>query len=221
MAHKAVHWKLTVDEYAAHDSPESWTSPLPHSALPVPAPPPPTPNPQALVLHPALSPGHALQLDLSFPSEAFRSNPQLTQALLSAPACNPPRREIHVLVAAGALRVRLQVMPRGNPGTPVTVGDILTTVQTHLRQYDEGKAPVEAERYMRRRIATVNGYCAGGARSQRIQAQNVEAERQGRGRIVDHLLGNTQFSGLALERHKPDHHWELKLAVPARYTDRR
>ncbi|KAJ7777677.1 hypothetical protein DFH07DRAFT_936691 [Mycena maculata] len=219
MSLKEVRWKLTVDEYASRDSPESWTSPLsatPHSPVPVP-PPPPTPNPVTLQVHPALSAAHALQLDLSFPSEAFRSNPQLTQSLLDAPACTPPRSQVEIIVglADGAVQVRLESKHCGRRGLPVTVGDVLTTIHKYLRQYDNGRRPIQAEPYMWRRIATVNGYCAGHD-PQRLAA-NMAVEHQGQGRIVDHLLGHTQFAGLDLQAKEPDHFWKLNLKRPARY----
>ncbi|KAJ6573167.1 hypothetical protein DFH09DRAFT_396584 [Mycena vulgaris] len=219
MSPKEVRWKLTVDEYTAQDSPESWTSPLPNHA---PAPPPPTPHPSTepfpptLEVHPALTSSHALQLDFSFPSDAFRRNPQLTQALLDAPACFPPREELCIRIAAGLFKVKLGVQHTGLHGPAVTVGDVLTTVQSELRKYDYGTAPPEAVPYMRRRITTVNGYCEG--RGAAAKAANIAAEREGGGRIVDHLLGHTLFAGLALQLGQPDHCWQLELAIPPRYA---
>ncbi|KAJ7436347.1 hypothetical protein FB451DRAFT_193182 [Mycena latifolia] len=217
MSPKEVHWNLTVDEYAVQDTPESWTSPLP-SPHP---PPPPTPRPAqnlplpaTLEVHPALAPGpQHLKLDLSFPSDAFRRNPQLTQTLLDEPACNPPRADLCIRVAAGLFKVKLGIQHAG--GGSVTVGDVLTTIQSALRQYDHGTAPSEAVPYMRRRIATVNGYCE--RRDSRAKAANIVAEREGGGRMVDHLLGHTLFDGLSLQLGQPDHCWQLALKIPPRY----
>ncbi|KAJ7761819.1 hypothetical protein B0H16DRAFT_539931 [Mycena metata] len=216
MSPKQVHWKLSVDEYVERDSPESWTSPLPPaSQKSVPAPPPlPSHRGEArLQIHPALTPQYALQLDFSFPSDAFRRNPQLTQTLLEAPACHPPRTSLHVRIAAGMFKRRLEVK-HGTSGQPVTVGDVLTKIQAELRQYDYGKAAPEARPYMERRIETVNGYC--NRRDKRLEAANVAAERQG-GRFVDHLLGQTQFAGLTIQLGQPDHYWQLQLEIPPRY----
>ncbi|KAJ7090738.1 hypothetical protein B0H15DRAFT_948518 [Mycena belliarum] len=220
MSQKEVHWKLTVDEYEVHDSPESWTSPLPSPHPSPPATPHPSPNlplPATLELHPALTPDHALQLDLSFPSDAFRRNPQLTQALLNEPACSPPRTDLYVRIAAGLYKAKLGVQHAdGPPGQPVTVGDVLTVVQHALRQYDHGTGPPEAAPYMRRRIATVNGYCE--HRSAGAKAAGIAAERASGGRMADHLLGYTQFAGLTREVGQPDHCWELALQIPPRYA---
>ncbi|KAJ6580093.1 hypothetical protein DFH09DRAFT_1146475 [Mycena vulgaris] len=219
---KEVRWKLTVDEFRSHDSPESWTAPLPspppaHIPDPLPAPRPvhDLPLPAILEIHPALAPAHALQLDFSFPSDAFRRNPQLTQTLLDTPACTPMRPAVYIRVAAGLYEQQWEIVhnPRGQP---VTVGDILTGIQSKLRQYDYGNAPPEAAPYMLRRIATVNGYCEG--RDARNQAANVAAEREGKGRFADHLLGHTMFAGLTLQLGQGDNFWQLELVVPQRYA---
>ncbi|KAJ7171431.1 hypothetical protein C8R46DRAFT_1088378, partial [Mycena filopes] len=246
---KNVHWKLTIEEFAARDSPESWTSPLPTppttppqqspaklpstpprpsgspSTTPLPpSPPSPPPAPQptqnlplpgTLEIHELLTPTHALQLDLSFPSDAFRRNPQLTPALLAAPASSPPRSSLCVRIAAGAYKVELEIGHPEAPGGTVTVGDVLTTVQNALRQYDYN-APAEAAAYIRRRIATVNGYAP--HRDAAARAAIEAAEREGGARVVDRLLGHTLFAGLTLRRNAPDHHWELALVVPERYA---
>ncbi|KAJ7144634.1 hypothetical protein C8R44DRAFT_846327 [Mycena epipterygia] len=220
MPRKEVHWKLTVDEYTEQDSPESWTSALPSPPSTPAALPPPTPRlvqdlplPPTLEVHSALTPGHALKLDFSFPSDAFRRNPQLTPALLAAPACTPARTEVWIRIAAGLVKANLVVTHHGEA---VTVGAVLTTIQGELRKYDYGKAPSEAAPYMRRRIATVNGYCLD--RDRREQAANVAAEQRGNGRFVDHLLGHTLFAGLTLREGQPDHFWQLELAIPQRYA---
>lgn len=220
MPHKEVHWKLTVDEYTAQNSPESWTSELPSPTSTPAVLPPPTPRlvqdlplPPMLEVHPALTPAQALQLDFSFPSDAFRRNPQLTPLLLAAPACTPPRTELCIRIAAGLFKVNLVVTHHGQA---VTVGAVLTAIQGELRKYDYGKAPPEAAPYMRRRIATVNGYCLD--RDGREKAANVEAEQRGNGRFVDHLLGHTLFAGLTLREDQPDHFWQLDLAIPQRYA---
>ncbi|KAJ7484934.1 hypothetical protein B0H11DRAFT_1164377 [Mycena galericulata] len=239
MSPKQVHFRLTVDEYTAHNSPESWTSPLPSPPpTPEPARPPtspssaatdavlpPTPHPasnlplpNALELHRALTPEHALKLDFSFPSEAFRRNPQLTEALLSEPACTPPRTELCIRIAAGAFKSRVEVKHTPDSES-ITVGDVLTRIQTELRQYDYGTGPAEAAPYMRRRIATVNGYCdATRNRNPQVEAANVTAERERKGRIVDHLLGHTLFAGLVPQLGQADHCWQLELAIPQRYA---
>ncbi|KAJ7090743.1 hypothetical protein B0H15DRAFT_978157 [Mycena belliarum] len=219
MSHREVHWKLTVDEFEFYDSPESWTAPLPSTHPSPPATPHPSPNlplPATLEVHPALSPDHALQLDLSFPSDAFRRNPQLTQALLNEPACSPPRAEVCIRIAAGLYKAKLGVQHVGRPGQPVTVGDVLSVVQNALRQYDHGTGPRDAAPYMHRRIATVNGYCE--RRGAGAKAAVISAERAGGGRIIDHLLGNTQFAGLTREVGQPDHCWQLALKIPPRYA---
>ncbi|KAF7341738.1 hypothetical protein MSAN_02072600 [Mycena sanguinolenta] len=249
---KEVHWKLSVEEYAARDSPESWTSPLPSpescsTTLPTPTehsssaatarttpPPPPQPTrnlplPTTLEIHPMLTSTSPLQLDLSFPSDAFRRNRQLTRALLAEPACTPPRNALSVRIAAGLYKVRVQVRHRPTeesavPLTPtddsesdaVTVGDVLTTIQWELRQYDGGATPAEAQPYMHRRIATVNGYSE--RRSAEARTAAVAAESEGGGRIVDHLLGHTMFAGLTLQLGQPDYCWQLKLVIPERYA---
>ncbi|KAJ7192530.1 hypothetical protein GGX14DRAFT_701378 [Mycena pura] len=219
---KNVHWKLAVEEYAACDSPESWTSPLPSVQLP----PTPqlrqdlpllaTPGP-SLDIHPALTPAHALQLDFSFPSAAFRGNPQLTDTLLDAPACTPPRRALVVRIASGLYKKRVEIRAGGRGGGAVTVGDVLTAVQRHLREYDAGPdIPRDAAPYAARRVATVNGFCSG--RPARTQLAHIRAEQDGGPRIVDRLLGHTLFAGLAPMLGQPDHHWQLELAVPPRYA---
>ncbi|KAJ7663448.1 hypothetical protein B0H17DRAFT_1092806 [Mycena rosella] len=221
MSPKEVHWKLTVDEYAAQDSPESWTTPLPSpNSTPLPLPPTPQPTnlplPATLEIHPVLTPASPLQLDLSFPSDAFRRNPQLMQTLLDAPACTPPRADLCIRVAAGLFKVKLGVQHTDAPGEPVTVGDVLTTLQSALRQHDHGTAPPEAVPYMHRRIATVNGYCE--RRNARTKAANVATEQRGGGRMVDHLLGHTLFAGLTIQLGQPDHCWQLALKIPPRYA---
>ncbi|KAJ7144581.1 hypothetical protein C8R44DRAFT_725507 [Mycena epipterygia] len=220
MPRKEVHWKLTVDEYTVQDSPESRTSTLPSPPSTSAAIPPPTPRlvqdlplPPTFELHHALTPTHALQLDFSFPSDAFRRNPQLTPALLAAPACTPASTELCIRIAAGLFKVDLVVT---HYGQAVTVGAVLTAIQGELRKYDDGVAPPEAAPYMLRRIATVNGYCLN--RDPREKALNVAAEQQGKGRFVDHLLGHTLFAGLTLREDQPDHFWQLELAIPQRYV---
>ncbi|KAJ7235005.1 hypothetical protein B0H12DRAFT_1327567 [Mycena haematopus] len=230
---KEVHWKLTVEEYTARDSPESWTSPLPSpetspASIPAstatPSPPHPIHNiplPTTIEIHPFLTPASPLHLDLSFPSDAFRRNPQLTPALLAAPACTPPRTALSVRIAAGMYKVRVQIRhsaaeAENTSGDAVTVGDVLTTIQWELRQYDGGATPAEAQPYMRRRIATVNGYSE--RRSAEARAAAVAAESEGGGRMVDHLLGHTMFAGLTLQLGQPDHCWQLELAIPERYA---
>ncbi|KAJ7892234.1 hypothetical protein B0H13DRAFT_1886879 [Mycena leptocephala] len=224
---KEVRWKLTVDEYVIRNSPESWTSvPLPDASpapTPVPNPPPPPqpnqdlPLPATLELHRSLTPASALQLDLSFPSYAFRQNPQLTQTLLNEPACTPPQAVVHLRISAGVYAAELDVVhtPRGQA---VTVGDVLTAIQNRVRQYDGGHAPPAAAPYMQRRIATVNGYCAAAGRDAPREAANVEAERAGKGRFVDHLLGHTMFAGLTPQLGQPDNSWQVELVVPERYA---
>ncbi|KAJ6553189.1 hypothetical protein B0H19DRAFT_1072668 [Mycena capillaripes] len=212
---KEVRWKLTVDEYVIRNSPESWTSPLPKSG-PLPVgnpPPPPQPNqdlrlPGTLVIHPSLTPALALQLDFSFPSDAFRRNPQLTQTLLNEPACTPPQAFVRLRISAGLYVADLDVA--------VTVGDVLTAIQTRVRQYDYGQAPLEAAPYMHRRIATVNGYCVG--RDARKEAANIAAERQSGGRFADHLLGHTLFAGLTSRLGQPENSWQVELGIPERYA---
>ncbi|KAK7046344.1 hypothetical protein R3P38DRAFT_2873385 [Favolaschia claudopus] len=239
MSAKEVHWKLTVEEYAARDSPESWTSPLPSpetiisplrsdSTPSPPAPPQPTqtlplPTTPTLGINPVLTPANALKLDLSFPSDAFRSNRQLTSALLAEPACTPSRTALIVRISAGLYRAQVQIrhMSRARnsdaPEEAVTVGDVLTAIQRELRQYDTGcTVPAEAEPYLRRRIATVNGYSEN--RSAEARQATVAAEEKGGGRLVDHLLGHTMFAGLTLQTGQPDHCWQLELVVPERYA---
>ncbi|KAJ7169261.1 hypothetical protein C8R43DRAFT_982729 [Mycena crocata] len=214
---KKVHWSVTVEEYTIQDSPESWTSPLPNTPptpylAPVPLPPTAT-----LEVHPALSPAHALQLDFSFPSDAFRCNPQLTKMLLDAPACTPERNVIIVHVAAGVFKENIEVK-HSPSGQAVTVGDVLTAVQHRLRTHDRNGVPPETALYARRRIETVNGYCDG--RDRRAEAQAVAAESQGKERLVDRLLGHTLFSGLELREGKPDNHWKINLETPLRYRSK-
>ncbi|KAF7368254.1 hypothetical protein MVEN_00145900 [Mycena venus] len=223
---KEVRWKLTVDEYVTRNSPESWTSPLPAPSkasitVPIPPPPPqpnqdlPLPGAEGLQIHRSLTAAQALQLDFSFPSDAFRHNPQLTQTLLNEPACNPRQSVVHLRISAGLHTVEFDVVhtPRGHA---VTVGDVLTGIQAHLRQYDRGKAPREAAQYMYRRVATVNGYCS--ARDARKEAATIAAERQGGGRFVDRLLGHTLFAGLSPQLGQPDNYWQVQLAIPERYA---
>ncbi|KAJ6484641.1 hypothetical protein C8R45DRAFT_998883 [Mycena sanguinolenta] len=222
MSHKKeVHWKLTVDEYVIRNSPESWTAPLPNLKEPSPQlPPPPQPNqdlrlPGAIQLHPSLTPTQALQLDFSFPSEAFRQNPQLTQALLDAPACTPKQTVLHLRISAGRFEKGLDIVHPGGDRI-VRVGDVLGTIQKLLRDYDRGRAPLEAAPYMQRRIATVNGYCP--KRDARKEAANVAAEQRGKGRFVDHLMGNTLFAGLTPQLGQPDNYWQVQLMTPERYA---
>ncbi|KAF7345826.1 hypothetical protein MVEN_01604100 [Mycena venus] len=223
---KEVQWKLTVDEYVIRNSPESWTSPLPmpsqaSTTVLIPPPPPqpnqdlPLPGAGALEFHRSLTSAQALQLDFSFPSDVFRRNPQLTQTLLDEPACTPPQCVVHLRISAGFYTVEFDVAhtPRGQA---VTVGDVLTGIQAHLRQYDCGTAPPEAAPYMHRRIETVNGYCHG--RNARKEAATIAAERQGGGRFVDHLLGHTLFTGLSPQLGQQENYWQVELALPERYA---
>ncbi|KAJ7609902.1 hypothetical protein FB45DRAFT_1010148 [Roridomyces roridus] len=212
---KQVRFNLTVEEYHLRDSPESWTSPLP-SKKPIggstlkPAAPTRAGDP-----HPALSPQHALLLDFSFPSEAFRNNPQLTPALLSSTACSTPCRSLDIRIAAssGLYKTRVQVVHSGGGGGSVTVGDVLTTIQNTLRQPDADVDKLAAAvPYTQRRIDTVNGYRF--VRDERAEARRVAEERHAGGRVVDRFLGETQFAGIAM---RPDGCWELKLTKPARY----
>ncbi|KAF7334904.1 hypothetical protein MVEN_02240100 [Mycena venus] len=225
---KEVRWKLTVDEYVIRNSPESWTSPLPvsskASATVLIPPPPPQPNQDlplpvagALEFHRSLTPAQALQLDFSFPSDAFRRNPQLTMTLLNEPACNPPQSVVHLRISAGLHTVEFDVVhtPRGRT---VTVGDVLTGIQAHLRQYDRDKVPPEAAPYKYRRIATVNGYCSARDRDARKESATIAAERQGGGRFVDRLLGHTLFAGLSPQLGQRDNYWQVQLAIPERYA---
>ncbi|KAJ7161890.1 hypothetical protein C8R43DRAFT_991701 [Mycena crocata] len=211
---KSVSFSLSVDEYTAINSPESWTSPLKNQ--------PPTPGPaqdapfraaSGLQMHPALSPAHALKLDFSFPSDAFRRNPQLT-GLLDVPACHPPRDVIVVRIKKGVFKERVEVKHTPS-GRAVTVGDVLTAVQNRLRQRDPD-APIETRPYMRRRIETVNGYRAG-PRDRRAEAQTVAAEAASAARLVDRLLGHTLFKGLQPRSGEPDSYWEINLDKPRRY----
>ncbi|KAJ7669941.1 hypothetical protein DFH06DRAFT_1179664 [Mycena polygramma] len=232
MSPKEVHWSLTVDQYSARSSPEAWTSPLPTppttpETVRVPTLSPETPQsihdlplPGRLEVHPLLTPDNALPLDFSFPSEAFRRNPQLTPALLSAPACTPPRASVCVRIAAGQHKACLQIRHSGTERSTqdvVTVGDVLTTIQRELRQYDNGTAvPAEVEPYMLRRFATVNGYSE--RRSADARKAAIAAESEGGARIVDRLLGHTLFKGLTLQLGQPDHCWQLALEIPDRYA---
>ncbi|KAJ7242185.1 hypothetical protein B0H12DRAFT_1132849 [Mycena haematopus] len=216
---KEVHWKLTVDEYVIRNSPESWTAPLP-AASPPNLPPPPQPNqnlrlPGAIQLHSSLTPAQALQLDFSFPSEAFRRNPQLTQELLDTPACTPKQTILHLRISAGRFEKELDVVHEGESRT-VRVGDVLGALQKLLRSYDGGRAPPEAAAYMQRRIATVNGYCP--RRDARREQANVLTEQRGEGRFADHLLGHTLFAGLTPQLGQPDNYWQVELIVPERYA---
>ncbi|KAJ7660192.1 hypothetical protein DFH06DRAFT_391738 [Mycena polygramma] len=213
---KEVHWHLTVDQYSSYDSPESWTSELPANHVPhTPPPPPPRPNqnlplPGAFSIHPSLMPELALKLDFSFPSAAFRANPQLTRTLLNEPACHPPQSMLYLRISAGHYQANFDV--RNPQHGQVTVGDVLTVIQHRLRQYDHGNAPREAAPYKDRRIATVNGYC-----SIRDRA-TIEAERRAGGRFVDHLLGHTLFAGLTPQLGQRDNCLQVELAIPARYA---
>ncbi|KAJ7624577.1 hypothetical protein FB45DRAFT_84578 [Roridomyces roridus] len=234
MSPRQVHWRLTVEQYSACNSPEAWTSPLPSppqtperpetSALPLPPTPHPSadvPLPPALELHEALTPEGALRLDFSFPSESFRRNPQLTQLLLSQPACRPPRQELCIRIAAGLFKSRIEVTHTlsSSDNKIVTVGDVLTRIQAELRQYDYGAAPTEAAAYKLRRIETVCGYRSEWReREAEAEEARIAAERAGDGRIVDHLLGHTLFAGLTPLLGQPDHWFQLELTIPERYA---
>ncbi|KAJ7119314.1 hypothetical protein C8R43DRAFT_1035287 [Mycena crocata] len=217
MSTKHVHWKLTTEEYAARDLPESRTTTPFLEVQPLPETPVRQihPLPETLEIHPLLTPPYALQLDFSFPSDAFRRNPQLNDSLLAAHACTPPRTALCIRIAGGALTTSRGV-EHDRKGEPVTVGDVLTTVQKTLRAYDNGAAPPAAEPYMRRRIETVNGYCAD--RDPELRAANIAAEQEGQGRFSDHLLGHTLFAGFTLDPEQPDHCWQLHLTIPERYA---
>ncbi|KAJ7867844.1 hypothetical protein B0H13DRAFT_2064955 [Mycena leptocephala] len=209
MSPKEVHWQLTVEEYARLPAPAPTPAPTPE---PPPAPQPiqNLPLPATLQIHPQLAPASAIQLDLSFPSDAFRRNPQLAPALLAAPACTPPRDSLCVRIAAGLYKAKLQIRHSSSDAgaqNAVTVGDILTTIQRELRQYDYGSGPAEAAPYMRRRIATVNGYSV--RRSAEARAATVAAESEGGGRM---------FAGFTLQLGQPDHCWQLELTIPQRYA---
>ncbi|KAF7327149.1 hypothetical protein MKEN_00291700 [Mycena kentingensis (nom. inval.)] len=124
--------------------------PTPHPNANVPLPSGPTPampasealpslQPQEIVLHHALTPAGALPLDLSFPSASFNANPVLTQELLSAPACTPPRKSLTVRIETPPNvpvphKVRLGV--DGRQGDFVTVGNVLARIQQEFRMSD-------------------------------------------------------------------------------------
>ncbi|KAJ7272435.1 hypothetical protein C8J57DRAFT_1318766 [Mycena rebaudengoi] len=217
MPTKGVHWKLTTEEYEADPrSPDSWTSPLPEPQIPVvplelrrPARSSPT-----LQLHSVLTPQNCLQLDFSFPSDSFRSNPQLTKELLAQPACSPPRTEVFITIRAGLLSEKLQLAHEVR-GQPVTVGHVLTRINSYLRQHDPSPSP-DTLPYQKRRISTVNGYCEG--RSPAAKTANIAAEGNKKGRKVDSLLGRTLFAGLSGRLGKPDNDWQLDLTTPLRYS---
>ncbi|KAJ7631557.1 hypothetical protein DFH06DRAFT_697576 [Mycena polygramma] len=237
MSYKSVHFNPSVDEYAAYYSPESCKSSLPSRGKSVQwnptvdvystdyppesctssprrtshRAPPSTPSPssaRAIELHPALTTKSPLLLDFSFPSDAFRRHPHL-MPLLDAPACNPPRASVIIRIESKLYTVRLEV--RHGPTGQVTVGDVVTQIQQKLRQPDA--EITDTSLYMKRRIETVNAYCQG-LRDPQLEKHNANKERAVRGRVVDNLLGHTQFAGLDV---RPDQCWELKLTVPPRY----
>ncbi|KAJ7191426.1 hypothetical protein GGX14DRAFT_579005 [Mycena pura] len=173
----------------------------------------------SLYIHPSLTPAYALrpQLDFSFPSATFRGNPQLTETLLDTPACTPPQNVVVVRIASGRYKTRIEIRHSEPWGGAVTVGDVLTQIQHLLRQYDTDikSIPPEAAPYAARRVATVNGFCAGV--SARTQQARIRTEHEGGPRIVDRLLGHTLFAGLTAMFGKPNH-WQLELAIPERYA---
>ncbi|KAJ6455925.1 hypothetical protein C8R47DRAFT_208422 [Mycena vitilis] len=216
MSHKSVHFNPSVDEYAAYYSPESCTTDYPPESCtssprrtshraPLSTPSPPA---RSIELHPALTSKSPLLLDFSFPSDAFRRHPHL-MPLLDAPACNPPRASVIIRIESKLYTVRLEV--RHGPTGQVTVGDVVSQIQQRLRQADP-EIP-DSSQYMKRRIETVNHYCQG-LRDTQFEAHNANKERVVKGRVVDNLLGHTQFAGLDV---RPDQCWELKLTVPPRY----
>ncbi|KAJ7089034.1 hypothetical protein C8R43DRAFT_296790 [Mycena crocata] len=216
---------LETDPFlVASTIPHGWrTSPLPSPPSTPPSSPPPPPFlhdrplPTTLEIHPLLTPPHALHLDFSFPSDVFRQNPHLTDTLLAAPACTPSQTTLSLRISAGAFKQSRGVAHEPH-GEPVTVGDVLTTVQQVLRAYDHGAAPPAAAPYMRRRIETVNDYfTAAAGYSAPERAAKTAAERAGQGRVVDSLLGYTLFGGFTVEPDKPDNCWQLHLTVPERY----
>ncbi|KAJ7737057.1 hypothetical protein B0H16DRAFT_1466332 [Mycena metata] len=195
-------------------------SAVPDSLPPPTPPPPPQPNqdlplPVTLEIHLSLSSNHALPLDFSYPSAAFRRNPQLTTKLMNEPACTPPQTMLRLRISEGLYHAEFDVVH--NPRTEsVTVGDFLTAIQRRLRHYDYGRGPLEAHPYLHRRIATVNGYCRD--RDPRREAENIAAERDGGGRFVDHLLGHTLFVGMVQVPGTEENVWTVGLSVPERYA---
>ncbi|KAJ6612015.1 hypothetical protein B0H10DRAFT_1952666 [Mycena sp. CBHHK59/15] len=233
MPPKQVAWRQTVDEHEAADRPESWTSSVSSArCVPLPLPPPADAVPfalRAVQIHPALAPGDCLQLDFSFPSSAFRANPQLVPALAEQPACVPPQHEVIIRISSPADGRGLSrfVVVHEPAGQPVTVMDVLVDIQRVFRHFlDESNSPAvvhaamqpDVSWYRARRIMTVTGYAVG--LDHATMTQNIGRERDETPRFVDCLRGHTKFAGLAVIPDQQDPCWQLHLEVPERYERR-
>ncbi|KAF7303420.1 hypothetical protein MIND_00570600 [Mycena indigotica] len=82
-------------------------------------------------------------------------------------------------------------------------------------------SPVQAaetlQRYLVRRVATVNGFCPD--RPLSVQHANIERESAGGTRVVDRFVGHTLFAGLMPLEGASEGHLQLVLAVPERYRE--
>ncbi|KAJ7150121.1 hypothetical protein C8R43DRAFT_1128171 [Mycena crocata] len=198
---RQVRFNPTVEEYEDREFP----TPTPNGE----------PDGTALtpVLHAALSPGDAcLQLDFSLPSAIFRASTQLDEALLSEPACTPPVAEVNIRIASvdrtqGICRMCVLHSPKGEA---VTVGDVLTTIRTALRE-PEIVSDQDVQWPHARRLATLEEY------ETNVDAKTMRAvlkiEKAAGTRRVDRLLGDVQFAGITVEPQC----WQLHLRFSERY----
>jgi len=232
MPPKKVHWKPTVEKYASNSSSGDSRPSTPDqaSSSEVPRPPsrppqltrsrivplPASSSPQPFRLHTALSPETSLEIDLSMPSQSLAQHPRLT-LLVNELAVDPPQTRIEVHGVVGIIHFNIEVRSSGvRADGSITVGDVFSRINQVFRGAPDSRYPNidDAARFMERRIQTVNGYFP--------NLPSHEAQRGERRpgiRMVDLLLGNTQFAGLAPSADSQGR-WELALSVPARYAPR-
>ncbi|KAF7303423.1 hypothetical protein MIND_00570900 [Mycena indigotica] len=204
-------------------------------------------EPRRLQLHPALAPATALTLDLSFPSDAFQANPLLTADLLLTPRLQPPaqltdnpsfhtaRRADGAFVSIGDVLSKIHRTIRAYDSGQVPASPTISTIScgsgsgssargspspspTHpSAPYSPMQAAETLQRYLARRVATVNGFCPD--RPLSVQRGNIEREGEGGARVVDRFVGHTLFAGLLPLQGATELHFQLVLAVPERYRE--
>ncbi|KAJ7582765.1 hypothetical protein C8J56DRAFT_894566 [Mycena floridula] len=210
---------------------------IPYLSLPPETPIPTTttqsPPPPTILMNSALTFGDpaCLELDISFPSRYFRSNPQLIQlgSLFHAPASNPALSSIHIIAETDNSIFSIIVEPREGDGqlypSPdgpyVTVGRILGDVNAYFRSPFEGDVTRDIQWYSERRVSTVNGADRPGRARRQSEDMRIRQgainEEGGKGyRKVDALKGFTKFRGFSLAGEI--HEWKLHLDVPERYA---
>lgn len=171
-------------------------------------------SPLPIRIHTALSLETPLEIDLSMPSQFLAEHTQL-KLLVNELAAEPPQTRVEVHGVVGTIHFNIEVRSTGVRSDGfITVGDIFSRVNQVFRHTPDSRYPsiADAARFMERRIQTVNVYLP------HLSSEEVQLAEGVRGiRMVDLLLGNTQFAGLVPSA-ESDGKWELALTVPARYA---